>query len=71
MYPVDYVNNRRRELEKKADLRMYTTEIAMDDLNDVRVWLGYPKIDLVGVSSGTRAAQVFIRRHPAQSGGLC
>jgi len=68
MYPVEYVKRCRQELETKADLGLYTTEIAMDDLDDVRVWLGYQKIDLFGISYGTRAAQVYVRRHPNSAG---
>src|SRR5207248_6553065 len=30
----------------RADVTKYTTEIAMDDLDDVRQFLGYSKIDL-------------------------
>jgi pimeloyl-ACP methyl ester carboxylesterase len=51
------------ELSKHADLRQYTTAIAMDDLDDVRQALGYDKIDLYGGSYGTRAALVYLRRH--------
>lgn len=51
------------ELGKDADLRMYSTCDAMDDLNDVRIALGYDKINLIGGSYGTRAALVYIRRH--------
>jgi pimeloyl-ACP methyl ester carboxylesterase len=40
------------------------TPIAMDDLDDVRQFLGYSKIDLYGGSYGTRAAIVYARRHP-------
>lgn len=47
-----------------ADTRLYTTPIAMDDLNEVREALGYDRINLWGVSYGTRAALVFMRRHP-------
>ena len=47
----------------KADVRDYTTTIAMDDLDDVRQFLGYSKIDLYGGSYGTRAAIVYTRRH--------
>lgn len=47
-----------------ADPRFYTTAIAMDDLDRVREALGYERLDLVGVSYGTRAAQVYLRRHP-------
>jgi pimeloyl-ACP methyl ester carboxylesterase len=47
-----------------ADPRLYTTPIAMDDLDDVRAALGYPRINLWGGSYGTRAALVYARRHP-------
>ena len=50
MYPVDYVQKMRHELEKRADLTKYTTSIAMDDLDDVRAWLGYDRINLIGGS---------------------
>jgi pimeloyl-ACP methyl ester carboxylesterase len=49
-----------------ADVRLYTTPIAMDDLDDVRAYLGYPTVNLYGGSYGTRAALVYLRRHPAQ-----
>ena len=54
----------REELEKKADLRYYTTPLAMDDLDEVRGWLGYPRLDLFGVSYGSTAAMVYVRQHP-------
>ncbi len=53
----------RRELEKKANLGLYTTSIAMDDLDDFRSWLGYEKIVVWGGSYGTRAAMEYMRRH--------
>lgn len=46
-----------------ADLTQYTTDIAMDDLDDVRAFLGYDKINLYGGSYGTRAGLVYMRRH--------
>lgn len=64
MYPVDYVKEMRQALEQRADLTKYTTSIAMDDLDDVRAWLGYDKINLFGESYGTRAALVYMRQHP-------
>ncbi len=42
----------------------YTTPVAMDDLEEVRKALGYGRINLWGGSYGTRAATVFLRRHP-------
>ncbi|MGI1678418.1 MAG: alpha/beta hydrolase [Cellvibrionaceae bacterium] len=47
-----------------ADLSFYTTPYAMDDVNDVRKALGYEKINVWGASYGTRAALVYMRRHP-------
>jgi pimeloyl-ACP methyl ester carboxylesterase len=46
-----------------ADVRLYTTAIAMDDLDDVRAFLGYDRINLYGGSYGTRAALVYLRQH--------
>ena len=48
----------------EADPRQYTTPAAMDDLDDVRRALGYERINLWGGSYGTRAALVYLRRHP-------
>jgi pimeloyl-ACP methyl ester carboxylesterase len=64
MYPVKYVEDCRRKLDRVADLTQYTTPIAMDDLDDVRAWLGYERINLIGLSYGTRAALVYLRQHP-------
>lgn len=46
-----------------ADVRFYTTPIAMDDLDDVRAHLGFDRINLYGGSYGTRAALVYVRQH--------
>jgi len=46
-----------------ADLTQYTTTIAMDDLDDVRAFLGYEKINIYGGSYGTRAGLVYLRQH--------
>jgi pimeloyl-ACP methyl ester carboxylesterase len=63
---LDGVRACRRELEKKADLRLYTTAIAMDDLDEVRAALGYERINLFAASYGTRAALVYMRQHPGR-----
>jgi pimeloyl-ACP methyl ester carboxylesterase len=64
MFPIDYVKSMRQALEQRADLTKYTTSIAMDDLDDVRAWLGYDRINLFGTSYGTRAVLVYMRQHP-------
>ena len=61
---VSAVRACRARLEKIADLRLYTTEIAVDDLEEVRQALGYRAINLYGTSYGSRVAQVYMRRHP-------
>lgn len=47
-----------------ADLRFYTTEIAMTDLDAVRAALGYETINIYGASYGTRAALTYLRMFP-------
>ncbi len=65
LFPADKVRECRDLLSRRADLKLYTTALGMDDLDEVRAWLGYPQLDVIGGSYGTRAAQVYLRRHPA------
>lgn len=46
-----------------ADPGAYTTAWGMDDLDDVRMALGYERINLYGGSYGGTAGQVYIQRH--------
>ena len=50
----------------EGDPRFYTTPIAMQDLDEVRQWLGYEQMNLLGGSYGTRAALVYLRMFPEQ-----
>ena len=50
--------------EFDADPTLYTTPIAMDDLDRVRAAMGYERVNLWGGSYGARAALVYMRRHP-------
>lgn len=50
--------------ELPADVRFYTTSVAVQDLDAVRTALGHEQINLYGVSYGTRVAQHYMRRHP-------
>jgi len=47
-----------------GDPRYYTTSIAVRDLDEVRAALGYEKVNLYGISYGTRVAQHYMRRYP-------
>jgi pimeloyl-ACP methyl ester carboxylesterase len=51
-------------------VRFYTTSVAVRDLEAVRKALGYGRIDLYGSSYGTRVAQLYMRRHPDNTGAV-
>jgi pimeloyl-ACP methyl ester carboxylesterase len=62
-FPLADVRKCREQLEPKADLKLYTTPIAMDDLDEVRAALGYERINITAGSYGTRATQDYLKRH--------
>ena len=62
--PLEDVRKCRPQLEANSDLKLYTTAIAMDDLDEVRAALGYEQINLFGGSYGTRAALTYLKRYP-------
>ena len=55
------------QLRAKADVAQYTTSLAVNDLDRLRRVLGYDRINLYGVSYGTRVAQHYLRRFPEHS----
>ena len=58
------------QLSAQADLRQYTTSVAVRDLDAVRRALGYQQINLYGISYGTRVAQHYAKRYPQQTRAL-
>lgn len=62
-FPLEEVRKCREQLETKADLKLYTTTIAADDMDEVRAALGYERVNLFGGSYGTRAALTYLKRH--------
>jgi pimeloyl-ACP methyl ester carboxylesterase len=63
MFPVDKIRACRDKLQKIAELRDYTTSIAVDDLDEVRGALGYERINLYGGSYGSVTAFEYLRRY--------
>jgi len=61
--PVEGVRACRKDLEARANLALYTTTAAVDDVDDVRAALGYDRVNLEGGSYGTFAALNYMRRH--------
>ncbi|HEX5459726.1 MAG TPA: alpha/beta fold hydrolase [Steroidobacteraceae bacterium] len=53
-----------RTLTAHADVRFYTTSLAVQDLDHVRAALGYERINFYGSSYGTIVAQQYLRRFP-------
>ena len=66
----DFSIEQTRELTRSCldaleyDPRYFTTSVAVADLEAVRIALGYPELNLYGISYGSRVAQHFVRRHP-------
>ena len=52
------------------DPRFFTTSVAVTDLEALREALGYPELNLLGTSYGTRVAQHFARRFPQSTRAL-
>jgi pimeloyl-ACP methyl ester carboxylesterase len=55
-----------RQLAATADVRLYTTPAALQDLDDLRQRLGASQIDIVGASYGTRAAIAYAHAYPGR-----
>ena len=49
------------------DPRFFTTSLAVEERYALRVALGYPSLNLLGTSYGTRVAQHFARRFPGST----
>ncbi|MGB8519691.1 MAG: alpha/beta fold hydrolase [Candidatus Tumulicola sp.] len=65
LWPDSLVRACRDRLAAQANLSLYSTSLAADDLNDVRAALGYPRLVLFGGSYGTLFYLDYARRHPA------
>jgi pimeloyl-ACP methyl ester carboxylesterase len=63
-FPDEKIRACRAELEKIADLRLYTTPIAMADLDEVREAMGYDRVNVNGGSYGSTAALAYLRLYP-------
>jgi pimeloyl-ACP methyl ester carboxylesterase len=64
LFPKSRVDACRAALEKKVDLRFYTTPIIVQDFDALRRALGYETVNLWGVSWGTRVEYLWLRMHP-------
>jgi len=65
LWPDSLVRQCRAELATRANLSLYSTSVAVDDLDELRAALGYSKLVLNGGSYGTTFFLDYARRHPA------
>ncbi len=64
-YTEEKVRACREEMESQGvDLAGYSTLAAVDDLEAVRQWLGYPQFDVGGWSYGSRFMLTYANRYP-------
>jgi len=64
LFPQAGVARCKAALEKKADLRFYTTPIIVEDFEEIRSALGYDRVNLWAVSWGTRVVYLWLKMHP-------
>ena len=64
LFPRSVVTACRAKNAAQGNLADYNTNNAVDDLNDIRAALGYPKLVLDGGSYGTFFSLIYMRRHP-------
>jgi pimeloyl-ACP methyl ester carboxylesterase len=62
---ADLIGHCLQTVQANADPKLYTTSIAVQDLEAVRQALGAPQLNLIGVSYGTRVAQQYAVRYPS------
>lgn len=64
IFPPAAVQQCAAALAKRADLTKYGYSSFIEDLEEIRKFLGYGRFNLFAGSYGTRAAQVYLRRFP-------
>ena len=69
-FDVEFARDRARDCMAgfDADLRQYTTSVAVRDLDAVREAFGYERLHVYGASYGTRVALHYLRRYPDRVG---
>ncbi len=64
MFPANDVRDCFDSLTRENDLTQYNSTSMVMDIEEVREWLEYEKISLLGVSYGGRLAQVYMKMFP-------
>ena len=65
LFPLTAVKACAKDLTTHADLTQYSYQRFADDLEKIRLSLGYGQLNLFAGSYGTRAAQIFVGAYPS------
>ncbi|MEQ9402860.1 MAG: alpha/beta fold hydrolase [Cyclobacteriaceae bacterium] len=63
-YPEDEVLSCVEALKDSVDFNYYGTRYIVEDIEEVRQWLGYEKINIYGISFGGKVSLMFVDRYP-------
>ena len=63
-YPRQELQSCYETYRDSVDLNFYQTKFIVEDLEEVRKWLGYKQINLLGISFGGKVSLVYMDRYP-------
>lgn len=70
LFEISKIKSCLKEIGNSIDLSLYNSGNSVDDIEDVRAWLGINKIDFHGMSYGTRIGLEYMRRYPKNVSSL-
>ncbi len=70
LFELDMVRRCLQESQESVALSHYSTGASVEDIEEVRAFLGIPKLEISGLSYGTRTALEYMRRYPENVGSL-
>lgn len=70
IFPKDLTTACAKEIAETTDVRFYTTDHFVDDIEEIRKRLGYGPINVRGGSYGTWSMMTFAQRHPESTRSL-
>ena len=63
-YPKEELEACLEKYKDSVDFNFYKTKYIVEDLEEVRRWLGYKKINLLGISFGGKVSLMYMDRYP-------
>jgi pimeloyl-ACP methyl ester carboxylesterase len=63
-YPMEELKACIEMYQDSVDFNFYKTAYIVEDLEEVRKWLGYNKINLLGISFGGKVSLMFMDKYP-------